>query len=252
MWQWLHSWGSPKWFYLKSGKWLVILSIATFLLLVPGLIWGLFFTPADFRQGDSFRIIYIHVPAAALAQSAYVLMALAGAVWLIWRMKIADMAMEVLAPIGLLFCALALATGAIWGRPTWGTWWVWDARTTSTFLLLFLYLGVIALRQGLPVNTAGRACAVLALAGLVNIPVIKYSVKWWFTLHQGDTFSLTSAPSMSSEMYWPLLLTVLGFYLLFAVAALLAMQVQILERERDKAWVAELVAEKAQQVGEAR
>jgi len=241
VWQWLHSWGSPRWFYLRSGRLLFGLSLVTAGFLAVGVFSGLFLAPADYQQGESFRIIYIHVPAAVLSQNVYITVALAGAVWLIWRVKVADVAAKAAAPIGMLFCALTLLTGAVWGKPTWGTWWVWDARITSTFLLLFLYLGILALRQGLPESTSGRSCAVLALAGLVNIPVIKYSVEWWFTLHQGKTFSLTQAPSMPAEMYWPLLLTVIGFHLLFLLALLLAMRAEILEREQTRDWVSRLV-----------
>lgn len=241
MWQWLHRWGSPKWFYLQSARLLPALSISTCMLLLGGILWGLLFAPADYQQGDSFRIIYIHVPAAVLAQSAYVFMALAGAIFLIWRIKLADVAAASAATTGAIFCTLALVTGAIWGQPTWGTWWVWDARVTSTLVQLFLYLGVIALRQGLPTPAAGAACAVLGLVGLVNIPIIKYSVDWWFTLHQSATFTLTKTPAMVSDMYWPLLLTGLGCYFLFALALLLFMRVEVLGRERASAWVAELI-----------
>lgn len=242
MWQWFHRWGSPKWFYLRSNAYLAPLLIAALALLTVGVIWGLAFAPPDYQQGDSFRIIYVHVPAAMLAQSAYILMALAGGVFLIWRVKVADILAASAAPIGVVFCALALVTGAIWGKPTWGTWWVWDARTTSTFLLLFLYFGVIALRQVLPApNSQARACAILALVGLVNIPIIKYSVEWWFTLHQGKTFMLSSAPSMPPEMYLPLLMTVGGYYLLFALSLLMTARTEVLERERNAAWVETLV-----------
>ena len=240
MWQWLYRWGSPKWFYLQSARLLPALSIGTCLLLFTGILWGLLFAPADYQQGDSFRIIYIHVPAAVLAQSAYVFMALAGAIFLIWRVKLADVAATSAATIGIVFCGLALATGAIWGKPTWGAWWVWDARVTATLVQFFLYLGVIALRQGLPASAAGSACAVLGLVGLINIPIIKYSVDWWFTLHQPATFTLTKAPAMASDMYWPLLLTGLGCYFLFALALVLFMRAEVIGREWASSWVAEL------------
>lgn len=248
MWQWFHRWGSPKWFYLQSGRWLLPLAVVAGLLLTVGVVWGLAFAPADYQQGDSFRIIYIHVPAAMLSQSAYLLMALAGAVFLIWKIKVADMVATAAAPIGAAFCVLALITGAIWGKPTWGAWWVWDARTTSTLLLFFLYLGVIALRSALLNPTAAsRACSVLALVGLVNIPIIKYSVEWWFTLHQGATFKLLESPAMPASMYLPLLLTGIGYYLWFAFALLLSARVNILERERKAAWVTELIKEQSRQ-----
>ncbi len=148
-------------------------------------MWGLAIAPPDYLQGNSFRIMYLHVPAAILSESCYILMGVAGAVLLIWRMKLADMVVAAAAPIGVVFCIVALLTGSIWGRPTWGTWWVWDARTTSMLVLLFLYFGVMALRQAVPrEETAGRAAAILAVVGMVDIPIIKYSVDWWLTLHQ--------------------------------------------------------------------
>lgn len=239
--RWFHLWGAPAMFYTRSKYWAIGFGLPALLLLGTGTIWGLFFAPLDYQQGDSFRILYIHVPAAVLAQSLYVLMAFASAVFLIWRLKMADVFAASAAGVGIAFCALALATGAIWGRPTWGTWWVWDARTTSTLILLFLYFGVIALRGAL-LNTqaAASACAILSLVGLVNIPIIEYSVDWWFTLHQGATFRLTSAPAMPPAMYLPLLVTSLGCFCLMATALMLAMRVQVLEREQASSWVAKM------------
>lgn len=241
MWQWLHRWGSPRWFYVQSRAWLWVLAVAALPLLGAGLIWGLAFAPVDYQQGHSFRIIYIHVPAAVLAQNAYILTALAGSVFLIWRIKIADILASVAVPIGMGFCVLALLTGSLWGKPIWGAWWVWDARTTSTLLLFFLYLGLLALRTALPTaGAAGRGCAILALVGLVNIPLIKYSVDWWFTLHQSATFKLTEAPAMPAVMYVPLLITGLGFALLFVFVLLLWARLEVLERERNTSWVVAL------------
>ncbi len=211
-----HRLGSPRWFYEISGPWAVGALIIGLVGIAVGLVWGLAIAPPDYLQGNSFRIMYLHVPFAILSQSCYITMGLAGAVLLIWRMKLADMVVAAAAPIGVVFCSVALLTGSIWGRPTWGTWWVWDARTTSTLVLLFLYFGVIALRQAIPrEETAGRAAAILAVVGVIDIPIIKYSVDWWLTLHQTSTFKLTSAPSMPPEMYLPLLVGVLGFYAFF-------------------------------------
>ena len=145
-WTFFHKLGSPRWFYEISSKFLPWLSAAMTLLLLTGLVWGLAFAPPDYLQGNSYRIIFLHVPTAFLASAVYVLMAVAGAITLIWKMKLADMVLAACAPIGASFCFVALATGAIWGKPTWGAWWVWDARLTSMLILLFLYLGVIALR----------------------------------------------------------------------------------------------------------
>lgn len=238
---WWHRLGSPRWLYGVSRAWAPWLSVAGLVAIAVAFVWGLAFAPPDYQQGNSFRIIYLHVPSAILAQSCYLLIGAAGAVLLIWRMKIADMVMVAAAPFGLAITALALATGAIWGKPTWGTWWVWDARTTSVLVQFFLYVGLMSLRQAIRrEETAGRACAILAIVGTVNIPIIKYSVDWWLTLHQPSTFKLTQAPSMPPEMYLPLLVAVLGFYLLFAGNLFARVANVILERERRTQWVQEL------------
>ncbi len=242
MWRSWHQWGSPPGFFRLSGLLLPWVAAPTAVALGIGVIWGLGLAPSDYQQGNSFRIIYVHVPTAALAQFCYLLMAAAAVGFLIWRMKMADVFAATAAPIGAAFTALALATGAIWGKPTWGAWWVWDARTTSMLVQLFLYLGLIALRQALPNPlAAARACAILILVGVVNIPIIKYSVHWWFTLHQGATFTLTSRPAMPASMYLPLICTGIGFYGLFTVALLSAMRTEVLQRESGSAWVADLL-----------
>jgi len=177
MWTFFHKLGSPKWFYGISGKILLWLAPITALLLIVGAVWGLFYAPPDFKQGNSYRIIYIHVPVAVLSLSGYYLMAIAGAIHLIWRMKLADVAMRCAARMGAGLTFLALFTGALWGKPTWGTYWVWDARITSELVLLFLYMGIIALYEAYDNKVAAsRASAVLALVGTVNIPIIYKSV----------------------------------------------------------------------------
>ncbi len=237
-WTWFHKWGSPKWFYEMSGRWLPWLSIAAVLLIAAGLIWGLAFAPPDYQQGNSFRIIYIHVPAAFLAQSIYVTLAIAGLVGLVWKMKLADVALQQAAPIGAWMTAIALLTGAIWGKPTWGTYWVWDACLTSMLILLFLYFGVIALGNAISNrDSAAKACAVLAIVGVVNIPIIKYSVEWWNSLHQTATFKITEKPAMPMEMWLPLLLAVLGFYCFFGAVLLYRMRLEVLKREARSSWV---------------
>lgn len=239
-WTFFHKLGSPKWFYDISGRWLPWFAIASVLLLVVGTIWGLVFAPQDYQQGNSFRIIYIHVPAAFLAQSIYVTLAICGVVGLVWRMKLADVALQCAAPIGAWMTFIALITGAIWGKPTWGTYWVWDARLTSMLILLFLYFGIIALGQAISNrDTAAKAVAVLAIVGVVNIPIIKYSVDWWNTLHQPATFKITEKPAMPMEMWLPLLLMVLGFYALFTVCLLMRMRVEVLRREGRTRWARE-------------
>ncbi len=241
-WTWFHKLGSPKWFYEVTSKWMFWLALITVLLLVTGLVWGLAFAPADYQQGNSYRIIFVHVPVALLAQSCYIAMAIAGAVGLIWKMKLADMAAKVSAPIGASFTFLALLTGAIWGKPTWGTWWVWDARLTSMLLLLFLYFGYMALQAAFDnETTASKASSILALVGLVNIPIIKYSVEWWNTLHQPATLTFTSKPTMAPEMLVPLLISIVGFYCFFTLAFLMRLRAEVLIRENRTQWVKKLV-----------
>lgn len=246
MWQWFHRLGSPRWFYQASGKWLPWLSLLTAVLLCIGVVWGLGFAPQDAKQGNSFRIIYIHVPASFLALAGYYVMALAGAVGLIWKMKLADMVMKSAAPIGAVLTFIALLTGAIWGKPTWGTYWIWDARITSMLVLFFLYLGVIALQHSYSSqDSASKASAVLSLVGMVNIPIIYKSVDWWYTLHQPATIKFTEAPSMHPDMFQPLLVMILGFYCFYAVALILTTRVEILYRERRTRWVQDLVLEES-------
>ncbi|WP_279305955.1 heme ABC transporter permease [Pokkaliibacter plantistimulans] len=241
--QWFYQLGSPRWFYELSGKWLPWLGGSAALLLTIGLVWALLFAPADYQQGNSFRIIYLHVPSAFLAQSVYLLMAIAGAIGLIWKMKVAEVVAKCAAPIGASYAFLALVTGAIWGKPTWGAWWVWDARLTSMLILLFLYLGVIALNSAIgDRQMAAKASAILAIVGVINLPIIKYSVDWWNTLHQPASFTLTEKPAMPAEMWVPLLLMVLGFYALFTWTLLTRCRTEILERERRAGWVCDLLS----------
>lgn len=239
--QWFHKWTSPRWFYQLAGQWLPWFAIPGVLLLIAGMVWGLAFAPEDYQQGNSFRIIYIHVPASILAQSVYLMLAAAGAVLIIWRVKLADVFLQMAAPVGASMALLSLVSGAIWGKPTWGTWWVWDARLTSMLILLFLYLGIIALREAIEsLEAAGRAASILALVGVVNIPIIKYSVEWWNTLHQPATFKLTEKPAMPAEMWLPLLVAVIGFYLCFAALVLWRMRSAVILRECRSQWVGEL------------
>lgn len=242
--QWFHRMGSPRWFYQATGRWLPWLAALTLSLLVVGTVWGLVFAPEDARQGNSFRIIYIHVPAAVVSMAGYYVMAIAGGIALIWRMKLAEIVLKAAAPLGAALTFLALFTGAVWGKPTWGTYWVWDARITSMLVLLFLYLGVLALHQAFTSSaTAARASAILALVGTVNIPIIYKSVDWWYTLHQPATIKFTQAPSMHPEMLKPLIVMILGYYCFYAVVLILNARAEILQRERRTAWVQELAKE---------
>jgi len=242
-WQWFHRLGSPRWFYEKTNPWLPWLATISIALIVTGAVWGLAFAPADFKQGNSYRIIYIHVPAAFLALAGYYIMAISGAVGLIWKMKLPFMVMKSAAPIGALLTFVSLVTGSIWGKPTWGTWWEWDARITSMLILFFLYLGMIALQQAFTHrDTADKASAVLALVGMVNIPIIYKSVDWWNTLHQPATIKFTSKSSIDPSMLYPLLTMVIGFYVFYALVLLLNTRVEILRRESRTQWVNDLLS----------
>jgi len=245
-WTWFYKLGSPKWFYETANKllpWFLWIGVA---LLLAGSVWGLAFAPQDYQQGNSFRIIYLHVPSAILAQSCYMMMAVAAVISLVWKMKLADMFIASAAPIGAAFTFLALFTGAVWGKPTWGTWWVWDARLTAMLVLLFLYFGVISLRSALEnIDLASRASAILILVGVVNIPIIKYSVEWWNTLHQPATFTLTEKPAMPPEMWLPLLVMVIGMYSFFVAISLMRIKNEILQRERRTKWVKTLISQTA-------
>jgi len=240
--QWFYQLASPRWFYEFSSKLLPWFSIAALILLVTGSVWGLVYAPADYQQGNSFRIIYVHVPASILAQSCYMLMAFAGAIGLIWKIKMAHIVAQSCATFGATIAVMSLSTGAIWGKPTWGAWWVWDARLTSMLVLLFLYVGVIALRGAFDnAQSADKAAAVLSLVGLVNIPIIKYSVEWWNTLHQPATFTVTEKPAMPPEMWIPLLIMVLGFYCFFSVILMHRARLEVLQREMKTSWVQALI-----------
>jgi heme exporter protein C len=241
VWSFIHKLGSPRWFYRITTPWLPWLALLTAGLLLTGAVWGLAFAPPDFRQGNSYRIIFIHVPTAFVSLAGYYLMATAGAFSLVWKIKLADMALRAAAGIGAAMTFCALATGSIWGKPTWGTWWVWDARITSMLVLLFLYLGVLALYEAFENrDTAARACAVLSLVGTVNIPIIYKSVDWWYSLHQPATIRLSGAPSMHPDMFLPLVLMILGFYALYALVLILRLRAEVIEREQKARWVEEL------------
>ena len=225
-------------FYRASTPWLFWLGLASGLLLATGAVWGLFFAPPDARQGDSYRIMFVHVPAAFVALANYYVMAVAGAMVLVWRVRLAAVAMHCCAAIGVVMTFLALFTGALWGIPTWGDWWVWDARLTSMLILLFLYLGVVALRNSIDDSTlAERACAVLCLVGSVNIVIIYKSVDWWQSLHQPASISLFSAPTIHPSMAYPLFVMIVGFYFCYAFSLLGAMRVELLIRDSARRWV---------------
>lgn len=229
---------SPKSFYYFAAKLIPWLGVATVFLFVYGLIGGLFLAPADYQQGDAFRIIYIHVPSAALSMGIYVAMAVFSMIALIWRIKLADMLAKESAIIGAWFTVIALLTGSLWGKPMWGTWWIWDARLTSELILLFLYLGVIALRSAISDNDrAMQASGILVLVGIVNIPIIHYSVYWWNTLHQKSTLLQFQRPTIDSAMLYPLLAMLAAFFLYYVTVLLLRTRCEILLREQQANWV---------------
>ncbi len=240
MFKWFHRLGSSPSVFRLTGYLSPVLAFAAFACIVTGLYYGLIRAPADYEQGDSYRIIYIHVPAAWLSMFVYVVIAVSSAVFLVWRMKLADVVAQASAPIGASFTLIALVTGSIWGKPTWGTWWVWDARLTSELVLLFLYLGYMALREAIEQKTtAARAAAILAVVGVVNIPIIHYSVEWWHTLHQPASISKLDTPSIHISMLIPLLLMVVGFQLLYFQTLCVRIRTLLLQREARAKWVGE-------------
>jgi heme exporter protein C len=243
MWTFLHKLASPPHFYRLAGVFVPWLLLPALLLIAYGTVVGLFFAPPDYQQGDAFRIIYVHVPAAYLSLLAYMVMAIAAGIGLIWRMKLAHAVAAAAAPLGAWFTVLALATGSIWGRPMWGTWWEWgDPRLTSELVLLFLYIGYMALRSAIDdLSRADRASAVLALVGVVNVPIIHFSVEWWASLHQGPTLIRAGGPAIESTMLYPLLAMIFGFSLLFGALLLNRVRSEVLSRERRARWVRELL-----------
>jgi len=227
----LHRFANPGRFLRLSGRVLPWLAGAAMLLLGAGLGWGLLGAPADWQQGDAVRIMFIHVPAAQLALGGYLGLALCALASVVWRHPLADLAAVEIGPVGAAFTALCLATGSIWGKPMWGTWWEWDARMTSVLILFFLYLGHIALVRAFDEPERGyRAGAILALVGVVNLPIIKFSVEWWNTLHQPASISLTKAPAMHWTMLAPLLLCSLGYACAFAAIVTARLRAAVMER----------------------
>jgi heme exporter protein C len=227
----LHRFANPGRFLRISGRVLPYLAIPALLLTVIGLYWGLFIAPPDYQQHDAMRIMYVHVPSAWLASAGYMGLAICAVFSLVWRHPLADLAAVEIGPVGAAFCALCLISGSLWGKPMWGAWWVWDARLTSMLVLFFLYLGQIALVRGFDDPQRGyRAGAVLALVGAVDLPIIKFSVDWWNTLHQPATITLTGAPTMDSRMLWPLLVCTIGFTLAFAAIVIARLRAAVMER----------------------
>jgi heme exporter protein C len=239
-WTWLHKFASPPHAYRLAGRLATWFGWPAFVLIVVGLYGGFVLAPPDYQQGEGFRILYVHAPSAWMSMFVYATMSVAAAIGLVWRIKLAHAVAAASAPIGAWFTFAALATGSLWGKPMWGTWWVWDARLTSELILLFLYLGYMALRASIDDrDRADRASAVLALVGVVNLPIIHYSVYWWNTLHQGATISKIGKPSITGDMLWPLLTMLLAFTLYYGAVMLVRLRAEILRRERDASWLRE-------------
>ena len=229
---------SPQNFYVLAGRLWPWFAVLAAVLTAVGLWISFFVAPVDAQQGQGYRIIFVHVPTSQMSMFIYLVMAAWAGLGLAFNTRLSGMMASALAPTGALFAFLSLVTGALWGKPMWGAWWVWDARLTSELILLFLYLGFLALQSSIDdPRRADKACAVLALVGVVNVPIIYFSVKWWNTLHQGASVSLNSAPSMAAPMLWGMLIMVLAFWMYTIAVALARVRNIILERERHTEWV---------------
>ena len=227
----MHRFANPARFMRIAEPILPWTSLGALATILLSLYFGIFDSPADYQQGETVRIMYVHVPAAWMALFAYTVMALASGSFLIWKHPLADLSAQAAAPIGAGFTAIALVTGALWGQPMWGTWWVWDARLTSVLILFFLYLGYMALVNGFDDPERGsRMGAILALVGFVNVPIIKFSVDWWNTLHQPASISRLDAPAIDTSMLIPLLLMAIGFKLFFISILILRIKIQLLKK----------------------
>lgn len=237
----IHKMGSPPWFYRFAGRLIPWLWLLFGILAAWGLYLGLFRAPPDYLQGESFRIMYIHVPAAWMSMMIYGSMAVMGFIALVWRIRIMEILAMCSAPVGAAFTLAALISGSLWGRPTWGTYWVWDARLTSELVLLFLYLGVIGLFSSFDEpRKAARAACLLAIVGLVNLPIIHFSVKWWNTLHQDSSIGVTGS-SIHPSMLWPLLIMAVASKFYYAANLLTRARVMLLEQDLRKSWIHDVV-----------
>ncbi len=240
--QFIHKYGSPNYFYQWSGTWLKILSALTLILMSLGLYWALVISPPDYQQSETVRIMYIHVPSAWMSMFTYLVMAGAGIVAMIWRIKVAEIVVAQSAIIGASFTLLALVTGMLWGKPMWGAYWVWDARLTSELVLLFLYVGVLAIYSAYEdPRTGAKAASILAIVGVINIPIIHYSVEWWNTLHQGPTVTKFDSPSAPLSMLTPLFIMFFAFKTYFFALLFARTRNALLSRERHTSWVQEIL-----------
>ncbi|BBB22553.1 heme exporter membrane protein CcmC [Abyssogena phaseoliformis symbiont OG214] len=244
MWKWIQAFASPKNFYQISQKIIPWFLFPFIVLTLVGLYWGLIVAPIDYQQGESYRIMFIHVPAAWMSMFIYLVLAISGGIGLIWQIKLAYVVAKVSAPIGAAFTFLALVTGAVWGKPMWGTWWVWDARLTSELILLFLYLAYMSLNNAFDnPKTASKASSVLAIVGLINLPIIHYSVKWWNTLHQGASVSVNKVAVQDADMLIALLLMGMAFKFLYGALMLMRARDEVLVTEQNSSWVKKVIME---------
>lgn len=243
-WTWFHKLGSPKWFYELTSRWLPWLIAAMVVFLTVGVIWALLYIPPDYQQSYTTRILVIHVAVAGTSLAFFPIMAVAGTVTLVWRMKLADMVAKNAAPLGAWFSFVTLATGSLWGSVMWGTWWEWtDVRLVTMLFQFFLLVSVVALRSAIEDNDkAARACALLSIVGCINVVIIKYSVEWWNVLHQPSSPIGLSSDSANGPEFWvPTLVMIVAVYLFMAVSLILATRNEILQRERKAQWVQDLV-----------
>ncbi|MDA8390385.1 MAG: heme ABC transporter permease [Gammaproteobacteria bacterium] len=242
----LHKYGAPKRFYATSGRFLPWFAAITVILFVSGLYLGLYWAPPDYQQGDAYRIMFVHVPNAWMSMMAYVALAAFAAAGYIWNIRLADMLAKATAPLGASFTLCALVTGSLWGKPMWGTWWVWDARLTSELVLFFLYVGYMALQASIEdPRRAAHASAIIAIVGVINVPIIHYSVYWWHTLHQPASITLTKQPTIYLTMLIPLIVMSFAFMFFYLTMLLVRVRNEILVREKDAEWVRNLVEKDA-------
>lgn len=247
MWQWLYKLGSPRHFYDMTSGFVRWLGLVTFILLAIGLTWGLLFAPPDYQMGDNFRIIYLHVPSALGMIWIYVMMAVMAVMHMVWNIKVADIVAKASAMIGASFAAVCLVTGAVWGKPTWGTYWFWDAKLTATLILFFVYVGIMALRSAFDSESSGsKAASVLTLVGVPNLIIVYYAANWWASLHQ-PLSDLGSSPEGANppEIWIPAFFTGFGLIGLIFLVIIMRTRNEILWRERRAQWVQELVTREA-------
>ena len=238
MWNWLYRLGAPERSYRLCQRLSPVFLVIFGVFFPLAVVWGLFVAPADYQQGDAFRIMYLHVPAAMMSLGLYAFMTTAVVMYFVMRIQVANWLAEIIAPLGALMTVITLVTGSLWGRPTWGTYWIWDARLTSELILLFIYLGVIAMRQSIPDRRlAGRASGIVTCVGLVNLPIIHYSVNWWHTLHQGSSILQFAKPKIAPEMLTPLLFMIAAYIGFVGYCVCKRLIRAIIREKSDAKWV---------------